>query len=87
MGILPEQAGTFKEFVLLLEGYNLREREEWERTRWQTTVLVNVQLPKGKKVRPIDLLRFEWDVKGDGLTYKERKARALEMREKWGRYD
>ena len=42
---------------------NLRQRQHWERVRWQTTYLINIQLEKGKKIKPTDLAEFEWDKK------------------------
>ena len=30
---------------------NIRERGRWERTRWQTTLLLNIQIAKGKKIK------------------------------------
>jgi hypothetical protein len=42
-------------------GYRHREEQEWLRARWQTTLLINVQLPKGKKVKPTELLELDCD--------------------------
>jgi len=42
-------------------GYRHKEEQEWVRSRWQTTILVNMQLPKGKKVRPTELLELDCD--------------------------
>ncbi len=63
-----------------MEGFyeleNIRERGEWERTRWQTTLLLNIQIAKGKKLKPTDLIKFEWDKKKEELNYKELKNKA-----------
>jgi len=42
---------------------NLQERMDWERCRWQTTLLLNIQLPKNKNLKPKDLIEFDWDKK------------------------
>jgi hypothetical protein len=42
-------------------GYRHKEEQEWVRSRWQTTILVNMQLPKGKKVKPTELLTLDCD--------------------------
>ena len=40
---------------------NIRQRSDWERTRWSTCMLLNIQLPKGKNLQPTDLISFHWD--------------------------
>jgi hypothetical protein len=42
-------------------GYRHKEEQEWVRSRWQTTMLINIQLPKGKKIRPTELLELDCD--------------------------
>jgi len=42
-------------------GYRHKEEQEWVRSRWQTTILVNMQLPKGKKVKPTELIELDCD--------------------------
>ena len=55
---------------------NIRERGKWERTRWQTTLLLNIQIAKGKKIKPTDLIEFEWDEKDIKVDYDKLKAKA-----------
>ena len=55
---------------------NIRERGKWERTRWQTTLLLNIQIAKGKKIKPTDLIEFEWDKKDIKVDYDKLKAKA-----------
>ena len=55
---------------------NMRQRQEWERTRWQTTLLLNIQLPKNKTVKPTDLIKFDWDSKGKEVDFEELKKKA-----------
>ena len=39
------------------------ERREWVRTRWQTCMLINIQLPRSKQMSLQKLLPFEWEKK------------------------
>lgn len=55
---------------------NMRQRQEWERTRWQTTLLLNIQLPKNKTMKPTDLIKFDWDSKGKEVDFEELKKKA-----------
>jgi hypothetical protein len=52
---------TMAELDFVWYGYRHKEEQEWVRSRWQTTILVNMQLPKGKKVRPTELLELDCD--------------------------
>jgi hypothetical protein len=52
---------TMAELDFIWYGYRHKEEQEWVRSRWQTTVLVNMQLPKGKKVKPTELLELDCD--------------------------
>ena len=69
-----------KHFWNKLDGFyeleNIKERSKWERTRWQTTLLLNIQIAKGKKLKPTDLIEFEWDKKQKELDYKKLKEKA-----------
>jgi len=69
-----------KHFWNKLDGFyeleNIRERSRWERVRWQTTLLLNIQMAKGKKIKPTDLIEFEWDKKDKKIDYEKLKAKA-----------
>ena len=54
----------------------LRERGNWERTRWSTTLLLNIQIGKGKKLKPTDLIEFDWDKNDKKIDYEKLKAKA-----------
>jgi len=54
----------------------LRDRSDWERTRWQTCYLLNIHLPRGKQIKLKDLLQFEWDNKDAKEDYSKLKDRA-----------
>ena len=69
-----------KHFWNKMDGFyeleNIREKSKWERVRWQTTLLLNIQMAKGKKIKPTDLIEFEWDKKDKKIDYKKLKAKA-----------
>ena len=69
-----------REFWNKVEGFheleNLRQRNDWERTRWSTCLLLNIQIAKGKRLKPTDLIQFEWDNKKDKMDFRELKERA-----------
>jgi hypothetical protein len=52
---------TMAEVDLVWYGYKLRLEQDWVRTRWQTAILVNIQMPKGKKIKPKDLIELDCD--------------------------
>ncbi len=82
LGMKPEDFWDMLpvDFWNKLEGFyeleNMRERMEWERCRWQTTLLLNIQLPKNKTLKPTDLIEFEWEKKNKKLDFKKLKERA-----------
>tara|TARA_R100001244_G_scaffold126111_1_gene96414 strand:- start:3580 stop:3855 length:276 start_codon:yes stop_codon:yes gene_type:complete len=69
-----------KHFWNKLDGFyeleNMRQRQEWERVRWQTTLLLNIQLPKNKTLKPKDLMDFDWEKKTDEVDFKKLKTKA-----------
>ena len=69
-----------REFWNKVQGFheleNLRQRSDWERTRWSTCLLLNIQIAKGKRLKPTDLIKFEWDNKKDTVDFKKLKERA-----------
>jgi hypothetical protein len=66
-------------------GYRHEEEQNWIRTRWQTTLLINIQLPKGKKVKPKDLIELDCDIRNfvkPRVMTKEELADVLKKYEK-----
>jgi hypothetical protein len=65
MGMTPDEFWdcTPFEFGHKMAGFferdQLRERQEWERVRWQTCLLINTQT--SKTITPQDLITFEWE--------------------------
>ena len=68
-----------REFWNKLEGFheleNMRQRSDWERTRWSTCLLLNIQLPKNKSIKPKDFIKFEWE-QDNKIDFKELKMKA-----------
>jgi hypothetical protein len=68
-----------REFWNKVEGFheleNMRQRSDWERTRWSTCLLLNIQLPKNKSIKPKDLIKFEWET-DNKIDFKELKMKA-----------
>ena len=54
---------TMAELDFVWYGYRHEEEQKWIKIRWQTTVLINIQLPKGKKVKPEDLIELDCDIR------------------------
>jgi hypothetical protein len=52
---------TMAELDFIWYGYRHEEEQKWIRIRWQTAMLINIQLPKGKKVTPKDLIELDCD--------------------------
>ena len=71
MGLVPESLYnlTFEEFGNAVKGkrevIDAAERTNWERTRWQTALLLNVHTKKGSKLKPLDLAVFPWEEKAE----------------------
>ena len=52
---------TMAELDFVWYGHRHMEEMNWVRIRWQTAALINVQMPKGKSVKPSDLLPLDCD--------------------------
>ena len=62
---------------------NERQQQEWERTRWQTWVLLNIHIDSKKRLKtPTDLMPFPWEDSGkeiEILDKEEQKRRFSKM--------
>ena len=69
-----------REFWNKVDGFyeleNMRQRSDWERTRWSTCLLLNIQLPKNKSIKPTDLMRFQWEEEALKIDFKDLKMKA-----------
>ena len=71
-----------REFWNRVDGFyeleNMREKQDWQRTRWSTCLLLNIHLPKNKRIKPTDLIEFEWEEKKriENIDFKKLKAEA-----------
>lgn len=57
-----------------------RQRQDWERIRWQTTYQLNVHTKKGKTIKPSDLIVFDWDNPKKPSTEKTEKEKQKDRR-------
>ncbi len=73
-----------RQFFNMLEGYqevrNNQEQSDWQRIRWQTTLLINIQLERGKRIKPSDLIQFDWEKEEKEIDLKKLKERAEYMK-------
>ena len=69
---------TFNDFLLAADGFHrleeVRQQQEWERTRWQTLLLLSPHTKKGHRLKPTDLCTFPWEK----ATKKKRSNKLLE---------
>lgn len=58
MNLTPQEfyGISIRQYNKLIEGYEFRNRQEWERTAWQTMALLNIQLERKNKIKSIDEL-------------------------------
>ena len=78
---------TPREFYNIVHGFErdreLRDRVEWERTRWQTVALINIQLDKKYKMKKVtDLVTFSWEQQPETAPVMSKEKR-LKMIESW----
>ena len=59
------------------------QQGQWERTRWQTAVLVNIQMPKNKSISPQQLVEFPWEKKKKKATSKLTPEQIKERLSRW----
>ena len=43
------------------EHFELKERLEWERTRWLGTIILQPHMKRGRTLNPTDLVKFDWE--------------------------
>ena len=64
-----------------MRGHNKAEeaksRDEWERIRWQTSVLLSPHMKKGSKLKPKDLITFPWEESKRPKMTKEEAMRVI----------
>jgi len=71
-----------REFWNRVDGFyeleNMRDKQDWQRTRWSTCLLLNIHLPKNQRIKPTDLIEFEWEEKKriENIDFKKLKAEA-----------
>ena len=70
-----------------MQGYNnqfeIEQQFEWERARWQTTLLLNVHTAKGKSIKPKDLIEFPWETDNPKPTKRSLSEVDKSIFDKW----
>jgi hypothetical protein len=69
---------TFRDATNIIDGFyeleQLRQQQEWERTRWLAAVMLSPHAKKGKTIKPTDLIKFDWEKKAKKAKKKRDKA-------------
>jgi hypothetical protein len=78
---------TLREVIIAMQGYNnqfeIEQQFEWERARWQTTLLLNVHTVKGKSIKPKDLIEFPWETDNSKPTKRSLTEVDKSIFDKW----
>jgi hypothetical protein len=78
---------TLREVFIAMQGYNnqfeIEQQFEWERARWQTTLLLNVHTAKGKSIKPKDLIEFPWETDNPKPTKRSLTEVDKSIFDKW----
>lgn len=78
---------TLREVIIAMQGYNnqfeIEQQYEWERARWQTTLLLNVHTAKGKSIKPKDLIEFPWETDNPKPTKRSLTEVDKSIFDKW----
>jgi hypothetical protein len=89
-GIAPNDFGflTPRETSIIFNSWfeykENKELEEWDRVRWQTTCLINIQLKIGDRQSPKKMFPFPWDKKDLQQEVKESTREDFEkLTKKW----
>lgn len=64
-----------------------RDRAEWERVRWQSTLILGMFAKKGTRLKLQDVAVFPWEENGRPLPPPARVMTAEEQAEKFAKYD
>jgi len=76
IGLKPEEFYklTIQEFTTAVNAHGKKRQEEWLRTAWLASWIINVQLPRGKNVTPQKLLGAEFFGEPEKSPYKSREV-------------
>jgi hypothetical protein len=78
---------TLRDVIIAMQGYNnqfeIEQQFEWERARWQTTLLLNVHTAKGKSIKPKDLIEFPWETDNPKPTKRSLTEVDKSIFDKW----
>lgn len=81
---------TIGQLLTRIDGFyeveEMRNREAWERCRWSTAVLLNIQLAKKDRIQANKLLPLPWDDYTQAIK-KSRKLTREEQAQIFGKVD
>ena len=56
---------TIDDFECAVRGFHelneIREQQNWERTRWLATIILQPHTKKNQRLRPTDIAQFPWE--------------------------
>lgn len=63
LGLSPKQfySMCYADLTLKISAYLEKEAKEWEKTRYLASMIVNVNMPKGKQIAPEKLIKLPTD--------------------------
>ena len=68
---------TPAEFLLYIEGYNWRDEQVWQRTAWQTALIINHWRKEKDQVKIEDLLPKKKEQKKEPMSDEQMAQNAL----------
>ena len=89
LNISPEAFGELrlKYFFMMVQEYYQQRQEEFafygEMTRLQTTHLINIQLPRDKKLKPQQVWQFPWEETSEYIIESLKEMDRLEFEQNY----
>lgn len=80
-----------KEIFNRINGHSLaeqaRQRSDWERTRWQSALILNMFTKKGKRLKATDLATFPWEEGYRAVSRQQVTYTREEREQRFGKAD
>lgn len=76
---------TLTDLEIILEGHEIDKRDDWERTRASTFIMVSPNFKKGSTIKPTELMPLPWDQKKTTVSLVDRAKEALRKLKENGR--
>lgn len=81
------EAITLRAFFNKLKGFRSLQREDWERTRAQTYLMLSPYFEKGSTVTPMEIMPFPWDGTVNTIAKIDPKKMAEDRKKGWAKID